>query len=90
MRKLALVDLSGNRISHVPDDAFASLRLTTLKLADNNLTVAENAFRGLESSLKNLNLKVSPPPNRTESQIASSNLNKLNDSSVSSSNLSTK
>ncbi len=69
MRKLALVDLSGNRISHVPDDAFASLRLTTLKLADNNLTVAENAFRGLESSLKNLNLKVSPPPPPTELKV---------------------
>lgn len=55
---LTLLDLSKNRISRVPDDAFASLKnLQTIKLADNNLTLTKNAFRGLENSLKNLNLK---------------------------------
>ena len=57
LSQLALIDLSGNRIAHVPDDAFTTLPLTTLKLADNNLTLADNAFRGLETTLKNLNLK---------------------------------
>lgn len=55
---LTLLDLSRNRISRVPDDAFVSLyNLQTIKLADNNLTLSKNAFRGLENSLKNLNLK---------------------------------
>lgn len=55
---LTLLDLSRNRISRIPDDAFASLKnLQTIKLADNNLTLSKNAFRGLENSLKNLNLK---------------------------------
>ncbi|XP_060857640.1 leucine-rich repeat and fibronectin type III domain-containing protein 1-like protein [Metopolophium dirhodum] len=55
---LTLLDLSRNRISRVPDDVFASLKnLQTIKLADNNLTLSKNAFRGLENSLKNLNLK---------------------------------
>lgn len=58
LKVLALLDLSGNRIGRVPADAFAPLKLTTLKLADNgNLTLSENAFRGLEPTLKNLNLK---------------------------------
>lgn len=58
LKALALLDLSGNRIGRVPADAFAPLKLTTLKLADNgNLTLTENAFRGLEPTLKNLNLK---------------------------------
>ena len=57
LSNLALLDLSGNRISQVPDDAFATLRLTTLKLADNNITLSENALRGLDKTLKNLNLK---------------------------------
>ena len=34
-------------------------RLNTLKFSDNNITLAEGAFNGLEQSLKNLNLKVS-------------------------------
>lgn len=55
---LTLLDLSRNRISRVPDDAFNSLKtLQTIKLADNNLTLSKNSFRGLENSLKNLNLK---------------------------------
>lgn len=33
-------------------------RLNTLKFSDNNITLAEGAFNGLEQSLKNLNLKV--------------------------------
>jgi hypothetical protein len=57
MVMLALLDLSGNRISKVPDDAFATLRLITIKMADNNFTLHENARRGLEKTLKNLNLK---------------------------------
>lgn len=55
---LTLLDLSRNRISRVSDDAFVSLKnLQTLKLADNNLTLSRHSFRGLENSLKNLNLK---------------------------------
>lgn len=55
---LTLLDLSRNRISRVPDDVFISLKnLQTLKLADNNITLSKNSFRGLENSLKNLNLK---------------------------------
>lgn len=55
---LTLLDLSRNRISKLPDDGFVSLKnLQTLKLADNNLTLSKNSFRGLENSLKNLNLK---------------------------------
>ncbi|XP_050740773.1 leucine-rich repeat and fibronectin type-III domain-containing protein 2 isoform X3 [Drosophila biarmipes] len=56
--KLNLLDLSKNQLSHIPDDAFVGLtKLSTLKLNDNNVTLAANAFRGLEQSLKNLNLK---------------------------------
>ncbi|KMY87493.1 uncharacterized protein LOC6730588 isoform X3 [Drosophila simulans] len=56
--KLNLLDLSKNQLSHIPDDAFVGLtKLSTLKLNDNNVTLASNAFRGLEQSLKNLNLK---------------------------------
>jgi len=58
LKVLALLDLSGNRISHLPDDAFAALKLNTLKLADNgNMTLSSHSFRGLERTLKNLNLK---------------------------------
>ncbi|XP_053694028.1 vasorin [Sabethes cyaneus] len=55
---LNLLDLSKNRIHAIPNDAFNGLaKLSTLKLSDNNVTLASFAFRGLESSLKNLNLK---------------------------------
>lgn len=55
---LTLLDLSRNRISKIQDDAFVSLKnLQTLKLADNNVTLSKYSFRGLENSLKNLNLK---------------------------------
>ncbi|EDW11324.2 leucine-rich repeat and fibronectin type-III domain-containing protein 3 isoform X1 [Drosophila mojavensis] len=58
LTKLNLLDLSRNQLSTIPDDAFAGLnKLSTLKLNDNNVTLAANAFRGLEQSLKNLNLK---------------------------------
>lgn len=55
---LNLLDLSKNRITNIPDNAFQGLsKLSTLKLSDNNVTLAASAFRGIESSLKNLNLK---------------------------------
>ena len=57
LRLVSLLDLSRNRIKFVPDNAFVTLRLKTLKMAENNLTMGENAMRGLETSLKNLNLK---------------------------------
>lgn len=58
LTNLSLLDLSKNRIGHVADNAFNGLnKLATLKLSDNNVTLATGAFRGIESSLKNLNLK---------------------------------
>lgn len=55
---LNLLDLSKNRITHIGDNTFLGLsKLSTLKLNDNNVTLASGAFRGLEQSLKNLNLK---------------------------------
>ncbi|PNF28241.1 hypothetical protein B7P43_G07220 [Cryptotermes secundus] len=58
LANLTLLDLSRNHIGTVPDEAFVTLSsLSTLKLSDNNLTLSARAFRGLEGSLKNLNLK---------------------------------
>nr|CAD7196422.1 unnamed protein product [Timema douglasi] len=58
LSNLSLLDLSRNKILRVPDEAFVTLKnLSTLKLSDNNLTLSSGAFRGLEGSLKNLNLK---------------------------------
>lgn len=58
LAKLNLLDLSKNKISVIPNDAFKGLtKLATLKLMDNNVTLERYAFRGLESCLKNLNLK---------------------------------
>ncbi|KAF5293112.1 hypothetical protein FQA39_LY13722 [Lamprigera yunnana] len=58
LNSLMLLDLSHNRISEVPDGAFETLiKLSTLKLSDNNVTISHGALRGLEGSLKNLNLK---------------------------------
>ena len=58
LRLVSLLDLSQNNIGFVPNNAFVTLRLKTLKMADNiNLTMADSALRGLETSLKNLNLK---------------------------------
>ena len=46
LRLLNSLDLSGNRIQYVPNNAFVTIRLKTLKLSDNNLTLAEGAFSG--------------------------------------------
>ncbi|KAG8194628.1 hypothetical protein JTE90_003105 [Oedothorax gibbosus] len=51
------LDLSRNRITEVPEGAFDGLPLVTLVLADNNLDLSEGAFKGLESTLHNLNLR---------------------------------
>lgn len=57
LRLLSSLDLTNNKIQYVPNNAFVTIRLKTLKLSDNNLTLAEGAFNGLEQSLKNVNLK---------------------------------
>lgn len=58
LKNLTLIDLSKNKIGRIVDDSFSTLNnLVTLKLSDNNLTLYKNSFRGLELSLKNLNLK---------------------------------
>ena len=57
LRLLSSLDLTNNRIQYVPNNAFVTIRLKTLKLSDNNLTLAEGAFAGLKQSLKNLNMK---------------------------------
>lgn len=56
---LTLLDLSRNRVAHVPATAFATLSsLTTLRLADNaNMTLASGALAGLGASLRNLNMR---------------------------------
>lgn len=58
LTNLSLLDISKNRITQIDNHAFITLRkLTTLKISDNNVTLAPHALTGLESSLKNLNLK---------------------------------
>ncbi|XP_033195282.2 leucine-rich repeat and fibronectin type-III domain-containing protein hattifattener isoform X2 [Bombus vancouverensis nearcticus] len=57
LKNLTVLDLSMNKITRVNDDTFAGLKLVTLKLSDNEVTLAPGSFRGLERSLKNLNLK---------------------------------
>ncbi|CAD1477288.1 unnamed protein product, partial [Heterotrigona itama] len=57
LKNLTVLDLSMNKITKVNDNAFTGLRLVTLKLSDNEVTLAAGSFRGLERSLKNLNLK---------------------------------
>ena len=57
LRLLGSLDLTSNKIQYVPNNAFVTLRLNTLKFSDNNITLADGAFNGLEQSLKNLNLK---------------------------------
>lgn len=55
---LNLLDLSKNRIVNIPNESFSGLtKLSTIKLSDNNVTLHNQAFQGLENSLKNLNLK---------------------------------
>ncbi|XP_012251936.2 leucine-rich repeat and fibronectin type III domain-containing protein 1-like protein [Athalia rosae] len=56
-QNLTVLDLSMNKITRVADDAFAKLRLITLKLSDNEVTISPGAFHGLDKTLKNLNLK---------------------------------
>lgn len=58
LEMLNLLDLSKNHIAEIPEDTFNGLaKLSTLKLSDNNLTLAKGAFHGLETTLKNLNLR---------------------------------
>lgn len=57
LRYLREIDLSHNQITKISDGAFLGIPLTTLKLADNTLNISVGAFRGLESTLRNLNLK---------------------------------
>ncbi|CAK9816600.1 Leucine-rich repeats and immunoglobulin-like domains protein 2 [Anthophora quadrimaculata] len=57
LKNLTVLDLSMNKITRVNDNAFMGLKLVTLKLSDNEVTLAPASFRGLERSLKNLNLK---------------------------------
>lgn len=58
LKRLSLLDMSKNKINNIPNDSFKGLNdLVTLKLMDNNLTLSRYSFRGLEGSLKNLNLK---------------------------------
>ncbi|XP_075992620.1 leucine-rich repeat and fibronectin type-III domain-containing protein hattifattener isoform X2 [Anticarsia gemmatalis] len=55
---LSLLDISKNRITHIDNHSFITLRkLTTLKVSDNNVTLEPLTLSGLENSLKNLNLK---------------------------------
>lgn len=55
---LSLLDISKNRIAHIANHSFITLRkLTTLKVSDNNVTLEPQTLTGLENSLKNLNLK---------------------------------
>lgn len=57
LKNLTVLDLSRNRIVRVPERVFAGHKLVTLKLAGNNELALEPAsFRGLEATLKNLNL----------------------------------
>jgi len=70
LRLISQLDLSNNQIKFLPDNAFVTLRLKTLKLSGNDVTFSPNCFRGLETSLKNLNLKgcqlkTIPEPART-------------------------
>ena len=57
LRLISQLDLSNNQIKFLPDNAFVTMRLKTLKLSGNDVTFSQHCFRGLETSLKNLNLK---------------------------------
>nr|CAI5867538.1 unnamed protein product [Callosobruchus analis] len=58
LKTLSLLDLSHNKLTKITAGSFETLgKLTTLKLSDNNVTLEDGALRGLEGSLKNLNLK---------------------------------
>lgn len=57
LANLTVLDLSLNKIESVRDGAFAGMKLVTIKLSDNEVSLAAGAFRGLEKTMKNLNLK---------------------------------
>jgi Leucine-rich repeat (LRR) protein len=57
LRALKTLDLSNNKLKSLPDNSFVNMQLSTIKLSDNDITISDGAFRGLESTLKNLNLK---------------------------------
>uniref|UniRef100_A0ABD2XEQ8 LRRCT domain-containing protein n=1 Tax=Trichogramma kaykai TaxID=54128 RepID=A0ABD2XEQ8_9HYME len=57
LKNLTILDLSKNKINRVPEHCFLGHRLNTLKLIGNaELQLETASFRGLESTLKNLNL----------------------------------
>ena len=57
LKNLTVLDLSRNKISRIPEQCFHGHKLVTLKLAGNTeLALEPGSFRGLESTLKNLNL----------------------------------
>lgn len=57
LKNLTVLDLTSNKITRVNDNAFLGMKLVTLKLSDNEVTLGTAAFRGLDKTLKNLNLK---------------------------------
>lgn len=57
LRALKSLDLSNNKLNRIDDNSFANMQLSTLKLSDNSIDISDLAFAGLESTLKNLNLK---------------------------------
>lgn len=58
LKSLSLLDLSRNRIMKIQNRSFETLeKLATLKLSDNIISLDDDALKGLEGSLKNLNLK---------------------------------
>ena len=57
LKNLTVLDLSKNKITRVPEHVFVGHRLVTLKLAGNNeLALEPESFKGIEGTLKNLNL----------------------------------
>lgn len=59
LRSLKYLNLAANRVSRLQNDSFRGLALEVLDLSGQNQPVSlvdENAFRGLETSLKNLSL----------------------------------
>ncbi|XP_051158914.1 uncharacterized protein LOC127280121 isoform X2 [Leptopilina boulardi] len=57
LTNLTVLDLSVNKFKTIDDEAFFNLKLVTLKLSDNPVVLNSGAFKGLEKTLKNLNLK---------------------------------
>ena len=46
LRALKSLDLSNNKLERIEDNAFSNMQLTTLKLADNSIEIADHAFAG--------------------------------------------